>query len=54
MAECEFFTVESVFPRRAFESDGWIFGVAYFVVGLLPIGTYAMVSRTRRDAELAG
>jgi low temperature requirement protein LtrA len=45
--------IASLAVPHAFGSDGLIFGVAYLVVRLLHVGTYALVARVRRDATLA-
>jgi low temperature requirement protein LtrA len=44
--------IASLAVPHAFGSDGLIFGVAYLVVRLLHVGTYALVDR--HDAALAG
>jgi low temperature requirement protein LtrA len=46
--------IASLAVPHAFGSDGLVFGIAYFAVRVLHIGTYAMVARARRDPELAG
>jgi low temperature requirement protein LtrA len=46
--------IASLAVPRAFGSDGLVFGVAYFAVRLLHIGTYAAVARARHDPELVG
>ena len=45
--------IASIAVPHAFGSDGLIFGVAYFVVRLFHIGTYAAVARAQHDTELA-
>ena len=45
--------IASLAVPHAFGSDGVIFGVAYLLVRLFHIGTYASVARTRHDAQLA-
>jgi low temperature requirement protein LtrA len=45
--------VTSLAVPHAFGTYGLIFGVAYFVVRVLHIGTYAMVARSHEDAALA-
>jgi low temperature requirement protein LtrA len=46
--------IASLAVPHAFGADGLIFGIAYLVVRLFHLGTYAIVARTRHDAELAG
>jgi low temperature requirement protein LtrA len=46
--------IASLAVPHAFGYDGLIFGVAYFAVRVLHVGTYTIVARTRQDAELAG
>jgi low temperature requirement protein LtrA len=44
--------ITSLAVPHAFGSDGLIFGIAYFVVRLFHVGTYAIVARGRNDAQL--
>jgi low temperature requirement protein LtrA len=45
--------IASLAVPHAFDRDGLIFGVAYFVVRALHIGWYAAVARARDDQMLA-
>jgi low temperature requirement protein LtrA len=45
--------IASLAVPHAFGADALIFGVAYFVVRLLHIGTYAAVARAEHDRELS-
>jgi low temperature requirement protein LtrA len=45
--------IASMAVPHAFGADALIFGVAYFVVRLLHIGTYALVARAQHDSTLS-
>jgi low temperature requirement protein LtrA len=45
--------IASIAVPHAFGSDGLIFGVAYFVVRLFHIVTYAAVPQAQHDTDLA-
>jgi low temperature requirement protein LtrA len=44
--------IASLAVPHAFGSDGLTFGLAYFAVRVFHVGTYTVVARARRDAEL--
>ncbi len=45
--------IASLAVPHAFGGDGLVFGVSYFFVRLIHVGTYALVARSEHDARLA-